>query len=76
MANVLYLNGQPQPVVQFLRNGSSGHRHLEHLLAGGQLPVEAGAFGRQSGLIHALRQHDYEIVPDTNVAELSAIGGR
>ena len=56
MANVVYLHGQPQPIAQFLRVGSSGHRRLEQLLAAGQLPVrrfvmEAGAFGRQNDLV-------------------------
>ncbi|HEV3095709.1 MAG TPA: hypothetical protein VG104_01070, partial [Candidatus Dormibacteraeota bacterium] len=79
MADVVYLHGQPKPVAHFLRVGPSGHRRLEQSLAAGQLPmqrfiVEAGAFGRQSDLIYALRQSGYELVLDTNVAELSVIG--
>jgi hypothetical protein len=79
MADVVYLHGQPKPVAHFLRVGPSGHRRLEQSLAAGQLPmqrfiVEAGAFGRQSDLIDALRQSGYELVLDTNVAELSVIG--
>lgn len=79
MANVVYLHGRPQPVAHFLRIGANGHRRLEELLAAGQLPVqrfvvEAGAFGRQTDLINALRRDGQEIVLDTNVAELSVIG--
>lgn len=79
MDKIVYLHGQLQPVAQFLRIGSSGHRRLEQFLTAGQLPVrrfvvEAGAFKKQSDLINALRQHYCEVVLDTNVAELSVIG--
>jgi hypothetical protein len=76
---VVYLHGQPAPVAQFLRIGSSGHRRLEQFLAAGQLPYQrfvgdAGTFERQKDLINVLRQDGRELVLDTNVAELSVIG--
>jgi len=79
MNNIVYLHGQPEPVAQFLRIGSSGHRRLEHFLAAGKLPYqrfvgEAGVFERQKDLVSALRQDGRELVLDTNVAELSAVG--
>lgn len=79
MTNVVYLHGQPQSIAQFVRIGSSGHRQLEHVLAAGRLAakrfvVDAGTFQKQSDLISALRQSERELVLDTNVAELSAVG--
>jgi hypothetical protein len=79
MQNVVFLHGPPDPVAEFLRIGSSGHRQLEQLLAAGKLPaqrlvVDAGAFGRQADLIAALRQSGRELVLDTNAAELSSVG--
>ena len=79
MSNVVYLHGEPPPVAQFLRIGNTGHRRLEQFLAAGQLPyqrfvVDAGMFTKQKDLISALRQAEKEIILDTNVAELSAIG--
>jgi hypothetical protein len=79
MNEIVYLHGQPTPVAQFLRIGSSGHRRLEQFLAAGQLPYQrfvfdAGTFERQKDLINALRQDGRELVLDTNVAELSVVG--
>jgi hypothetical protein len=79
MNKIIYLHGQPAPVAQFLRIGSSGHRRLEQFLAAGQLPYQrfifdAGMFERQKDLIAALRQDGRELVLDTNVAELSVVG--
>jgi hypothetical protein len=79
MNNVVYLHGQPPPVAQFPRIGSSGYRPLEQFLAAGRLPYErfvadAGVFGRQTELISALQQAGRELVLDTNVAELSVVG--
>ncbi len=79
MTNVVYLHGEPEPLAHFLRVGASSHRHLESLLAAGQLPYkrfvgDAGVFARQKDLVGALRQAGHELVLDTNVAELSAIG--
>jgi hypothetical protein len=79
MNNIVYLHGEPPPVAQFLRIGSSTHRRLEQFLAAGQLPyqrfvVDAGVFKRQEQLINALRLDGRELVLDTNVAELSVVG--
>jgi hypothetical protein len=76
MSNVVYLHGQPAPVVRFLR--VSEHRRLEHLLAADRLPydrfvIEAGSLKEQQDLLVALRQRGHDLVLDTNVAELSAI---
>ena len=76
MSNVVYLHGQPEPIIRFLR--VSEHRRLEHLLAADRLPynrfvIEAGAFQTQIDLVNALRKKKLELVLDTNVAELSAI---
>jgi hypothetical protein len=77
--NVFYLHGQPSEISQCLRVGMSGHRQLETLHGSGRLParrivIEAGAASRQQDLIDALKESDCELVLDTNVAELSAIG--
>lgn len=77
MSNIFYLQGRPQPIPRFLR--VSEHRRLEHLLAAGRLPYErfvfeAGGFKEQFELASALRQAGHELVLDTNIAELSAIG--
>lgn len=79
MTNVVYLHGDPEPVAHFLRIGPASHRRLETMLAAGQLPYtrfvgDAGVFARQKDLIAALRQAGHELVLDTNVAELSAVG--
>lgn len=79
MTNVVFLHGAPPPIAHFLRIGVSGHRRLDQFLAAGQLPYQrfvgdAGTFQRQRELIGALRQAGRELVLDTNVAELSAIG--
>jgi hypothetical protein len=78
-ATVHYLHGHPQPIGQFLRVGNSGHRQLETLHSAGRLPVdrvvvEAAWLEPQRDLVRALRDAGTEIVLDTNVAELSALG--
>ncbi len=77
MSNVVYLHGQPAPVVRFLR--VTEHRRLEQLLAAGRLPydrfvIEAGCFKDQAELIKLLREQGHELILDSNVAELSAVG--
>lgn len=79
MQNVVYLHGQPQPIAQFLRVGSSNHRRLEQMLLAGELPVqrvilEACAHKRQLDLANALKANGRELVLDTNAAELSCVG--
>lgn len=76
--NVFYLHGRPAPIGHFLRIGR-GHRQLEELAASGKLPndrvvFEAAAVERQHDLLESLRERGVELVLDTNVAELSAIG--
>ena len=78
-ATVHHLHGHPKPIGQFLRVGNSGHRQLETLHSAGRLPidrvvVEAAWFEPQKDLVRALREAGAEIVLDTNVAELSALG--
>src|SRR3954471_21901204 len=80
MPNVVYLHNEPHPIAQFLRIGTSSHRLLEQLFLAGRLPmrrfvVEAGTFPRQTDLISSLLlRSGIELVLDTNVAELSAVG--
>jgi hypothetical protein len=76
MSNVVYLH-PPSPIMRFLR--VSEHRRLEDMLAGDRLPysrfiIEAGHFVEQADLVVALKSKGAELVLDTNVAELSAIG--
>jgi hypothetical protein len=78
-ASVHYLHDRPEPIGQFLRTGSTGHRQLETLHSAARLPVErvvveAASIDVQKDLIHTLREDGVYIVLDTNVAELSALG--
>lgn len=77
MSNVVYLHGEPSPIVRFLQ--ISKHRKLEHLVVTDKLPydrfvVDAGAFAEQKDVLELLKQKGHELVLDTNVAELSAPG--
>ncbi len=76
--NIVYLHGQPEPVAHFLRLGTL-HRQIETLLGSGRMPldrvvVEASAFSRQRDVIALMAKSGRELILDTNVAELSAIG--
>jgi hypothetical protein len=78
-SNVVHLHRAPQPIGHYLCVGPSGHRQLETLIASGCLPfdrivVDAAAVTQQRDLIEAMRNSGCELVLDTNVAELSAIG--
>jgi hypothetical protein len=77
--NVVYLHGRPAPVGHFLRIGTSGHRQLETLLNSGRMPVsrvvvQASAAAKQRDLLSSLAESGGELILDTNVAELSALG--
>lgn len=77
--NVVYLHGQSEPVGHFLRIGGSGHRQLELLANSGKLSidrfvVDAAAVSRQTELLALLAERGSELILDTNVAELSAVG--
>jgi hypothetical protein len=76
MSNVVYLHGQPAPIVRLLRVAE--HRRLEQLLAADKLPydrfvVEAGSFKTQTEFLKAAKEKGHELVLDTNVAELCAV---
>jgi hypothetical protein len=76
MSNIVYLHGQPTPIVRFLR--VTEHRRLDQLLEADKLPyerfvIEAGYFNEQRVLIDSLRQRRHQLVLDTNIAELSAV---
>jgi len=76
--NVVYLHGQPEPIAHYLRLGNL-HRQVETLLGSGRVSldrivVEASAFSRQRDVITLLAESGRELILDTNVAELSAIG--
>src|SRR5258708_4444981 len=76
--NVVYLHGQPEPIAHYLRLGNL-HRQVEPLLGSGRMSlerivVEASAFSRQRDVITLLAESGRELILDTNVAELSAIG--
>ncbi len=75
---VVYLHPQPEPVAHYLRLGAF-HRQAEQLLATGRLPVkrvvvEASAFTHQKDVVSQLVDAGCELMLDTNVAELSAVG--
>jgi hypothetical protein len=75
---VVYLHAQPEPIAHYLRLGTL-HRQFETLLGSGRMPiervvVEAAAFSRQRDVIALMAESGQELVLDTNVAELSAIG--
>lgn len=75
-ATVHYLHPPPKEIAHYLRVGTSGHRHLEHLLDAGKLPpdrfvIDAASFHSQMDLIKALRESGAEIVLDTYAAEIS-----
>jgi hypothetical protein len=77
MADIVYLHGEPSPIVRFLR--VSKHRKLEHLALTDGLPydrfiVDAGSFDEQRDLVELLRQKGHQLILDTNIAELSAPG--
>jgi len=76
--NVVYLHPRPEPVAHYLRLGAF-HRQVEKLLAAGRLPVErvvveASAFTHQKDVVGQLVDAGRELMLDTNVAELSAVG--
>jgi hypothetical protein len=76
--NVVYLHPQPESVAHYLRLGAF-HRQVEKLLAAGRLPVErvvveASAFTHQKDVVGQLVDAGRELMLDTNVAELSAVG--
>src|SRR5260370_8610853 len=76
--NVVYLHGQPEPIAHYLRLGNL-HRQVETLLGSGRMSldrivVEASAFSRQRDVITLLAESGRELILDTNVAGLSAIG--
>ncbi len=76
--NVVYLHPKPEPLAHYLRLGAF-HRQAEKLLAAGHLPierivVEAAAFTHQKDVVGQLVDAGKELVLDTNVAELSAVG--
>ncbi|HEY3948223.1 hypothetical protein [Phenylobacterium sp.] len=76
--NVVYLHPQPEPIAHYLRLGAF-HRQAEKLLAAGRLPVErvmveASAFAHQKDVAGQLVDAGRELILDTNVAELSAVG--
>ncbi|WP_443750428.1 hypothetical protein [Asticcacaulis solisilvae] len=78
MTNVVYLH-KPDPIAQFLRVGHSAHRSLEHLLLTGNLPysnfvIDAGVYSKQLEFISMLKKVGREVILDTNIAELSAVG--
>jgi hypothetical protein len=55
------------------------HRQIETLLGSGRMPldrvvVEASAFSRQGDVVALMAESGRELILDTNVAELSAIG--
>lgn len=77
--NVVFLHGQPQPVLHFLRLGSSNYHQVEALMASGRLPsfdvvVEAGVYARQAELVRSLQNAGRKVILDLNVAELSEVG--
>jgi len=76
--NVVYLHPHPESVAHYLRLGAF-HRQIEKLLAAGRLPVErvvveASAFTHQKDVVGQLVDAGRELMLDTNVAELSAVG--
>jgi hypothetical protein len=77
-SNIVYLHGRPSPIAHFIRAGRA-HRQLEEIAAAGRFPndrvvFEGSAVERQHELLETLREARAELVLDTNVAELSAIG--
>jgi hypothetical protein len=78
--NVVYLHGRPpREIAQIIRVGFFDHRQAEHLWSANKLMarrfvVEAASVERQASLIRTLRDAGAEIVLDTNIAELSALG--
>ncbi len=78
MQKVVYLHSQPEPIAHYLRLGTL-HRQFETLLGSGRMPVDrivvdAAAFSRQRDVIALMAESGRELILDTNVAELSAIG--
>jgi hypothetical protein len=76
---VVYLHEPPPRIAQYLRIGTTGYRHLEHLLSAGKLlperfVVNAASCEKQIDLVTALQGMGRQIVLDSNAAELSAIG--
>lgn len=68
-----------QPIAGFIRVGHNDHNWLEERLSAGRLPYrrfvfDAAHVDRQRGLLKALKEAGYEIVLDTNFAELCSVG--
>lgn len=79
MSNVIPLRGGRAPIGHFIRIGTTGHKQAEDMIIQGRFPVDRAVFdacaiGRQGSLLDALRRRGSELVLDTNVAELSALG--
>jgi hypothetical protein len=79
MSNVIPLRGGRSPIGHFIRIGITGHKQAEDMLVQGRFPVDRAVFdacaiGRQTSLVNALRRRGSELVLDTNIAELSALG--
>lgn len=67
------------PIGHMIRIGDSAHRRLEDLHAEGRLPakgviVDASVALGQRTFIRSLRENGVDVILDTKVAELSAIG--
>jgi hypothetical protein len=76
---VRYLHPRPDPIGHFLRVGSTGHRQLETMHGSGRLSPDRVVFDAawidaQLDLLSVFQENAAEIVLDTNIAELSALG--
>lgn len=73
------MSAPAQPVAHYVHIGLTAHRQLETLHAEGRFPVrrvilDAARLRFQKDLIAALRASGAELILDTNIAELSALG--
>jgi hypothetical protein len=78
LEKIVYLHAQPEQFAHYLRLGTL-HRQVETLLGSGRMPldrivVEASAFAHQRDVVALMGELGRELILDTNVAELSAIG--
>lgn len=69
----------PAPIAGYVHIGSSGHRQIANLVSAGRVSIKHAVFDachidQQQELLELLREHGSEIVLDTKIAELSALG--
>lgn len=78
-SKIVQLHRDRPPIAHYLRIGMTGFHPIEELLEIGRFPmrravIAAAGVSRQRSLLQAMAEADIELVLDTHIPELSAIG--